>query len=239
MTKEKISSWEILNKVPYKHLVEKKGKLSYVSWASGWSVVKEHFPDAYFDKKVFTQPDGSQLPYMKDEQGNTYVAVTLFLYEDPAPGDEVSEIFPVTDYQNKSIKNPTSNDVSNAFQRALAKCFAYFGLGIHLYTGEDIPSEEKDSSQSERELPESTSNKTEMWQEYSLARQDDIQEIVNRYTDGKANAGECINELNLLWDVVAKPLSELCETEAPAIATELRTHFKMAREELAPSNPDQ
>ena len=82
---------------------------------------------------------------MKDDQGNTYVAVSVAIAT-----EEITEVFPVTDFKNKSIKNPSSQDVSNALQRALAKCFAYYGLGIHLYTNEDIPSEDNDSTPSER-----------------------------------------------------------------------------------------
>jgi hypothetical protein len=153
--------WTVLSKVPYADHIEKKGKLSYISWASGWTIVKEHFPDATFQKHLFTQPDGSELPYMKDQQGNTYVQVTVWLFgamEDESwDGNEVTEVFPVTDFQNKAIKNPSSQDVSNAFQRALAKCFAYFGLGIHLYTNEDIPSESNDSAPSERKIKSTVS----------------------------------------------------------------------------------
>lgn len=153
MTKEKIYPWNVLSKVPYADHIEKKGNLSYISWAWGWSIVKEHFPDATFDKHLFTQPDGSRLPYMKDEQGNAYVVVTVDISDD----DDVTEVFPVTDFKNKAIKNPSSQDVSNAFQRALAKCFAYFGLGIHLYTNEDIPSESNDSAPSERKIKSTVS----------------------------------------------------------------------------------
>ena len=152
-----LKPWEILSKVPYKNHIEKKGKLSYISWSWGWSIVKDHFPDATFQKHLFTQPDGSQLPYMKDQQGNTYVQVTVQLNNVSIDYDDVTEIFPVTDYQNKAIKNPSSQDVSNAFQRALAKCFAYFGLGIHLYTNEDIPSESNDSAPSERKIKSTVS----------------------------------------------------------------------------------
>jgi hypothetical protein len=148
MTEEKVHPWNVLSNVPYADHIEKKGNLSYISWAWGWSIVKKHFPDATFDKHLFDQPDGSKLPYMKDQIGNAYVVVSVYISDD----HDVTEVFPVTDFKNKAIKNPSSQDVSNAFQRALAKCFAYFGLGIHLYTNEDIPSESNDSAPSERKI---------------------------------------------------------------------------------------
>ena len=140
-----IHPWNVLSKVPYADHIEKKGNLSYISWASGWSMVKERYPEATFHKHLFDQENGCKLPFMKDDQGNTYVAVSVAIAT-----EEITEVFPVTDFKNKSIKNPSSQDVSNALQRALAKCFAYFGLGLHLYTNEDIPSEDNDSTPSER-----------------------------------------------------------------------------------------
>ena len=87
--------------------------------------------------------------------------------------------------------------------------------------------------------PKSESDKTTMWKEYSLDRQNDIEEIINRYDDGKDTAKSCLDELGRLWSVVAKPLEDLCDTEAPEIATELRTYFKTAREKLAPTSLEQ
>lgn len=133
-----------------------------------------------------------------------------------------------------------------ALTDAITKALSRLGFNADVFMGKfdnnkyvDERRQEVARDKAMNAKPKTNSDKTDMWQEYSLERQDDIQQIVDQYTDGKAPAKACINELNLLWDIVAKPLSELCETEAPAIAAELRTHFKTAREELAPSNPDQ
>ena len=47
------------------------------------------------------------------------------------------------DYRNKSIpvEKITSFDVSKTIQRATAKAIAMHGLGLSLWTGEDIPSD--------------------------------------------------------------------------------------------------
>ena len=49
-----IHPWNVLSKVPYADHIEKKGNLSYISWASGWSMVKERYPEATFHKHLFS-----------------------------------------------------------------------------------------------------------------------------------------------------------------------------------------
>ena len=51
------------------------------------------------------------------------------------------EYLPIMDYKNKSIslENVTSFDVNKSIQRSLTKALARHGLGLYLYTGEDLP----------------------------------------------------------------------------------------------------
>ena len=219
-----LKPWEILSKVPYKAHIEKKGKLSYISWSWGWSIVKDHFPDATIQTHLFTQPDGSELPYMKDQQGNTYVQVTVQLNNVSIDYDDVTEIFPVTDYQNKAIKNPSSQDVSNAFQRALAKCIAYFGLGIHLYTGEDIPSKENDSEESERsvKIGEINSDLTPLEQHTKFC--EDSIEYINSINN--------LPDLNEYFNREIRDRLDLINEEAPAESHKLRTAVTERKQKL-------
>jgi hypothetical protein len=48
---------------------------------------------------------------------------------------------PVMDFKNQAVKNPTSVDINKAMMRCLAKCIATFGIGLYIYSGEDLPSE--------------------------------------------------------------------------------------------------
>ena len=219
MTETRVSPWEILSNVPYADHIEKKGNVSYISWAWGWSIVKKHFPDATFEKHLFTQPDGSKLPYMKDQMGNTYVVVSVHITH----LDEVTEVFPVTDFKNKAIKNPSSQDVSNAFQRALAKCFAYFGLGIHLYTNEDIPSESNESAVSERQIKSSGSELSPL-EQYTKFCDDKIEEIEN--TDN-------LPDLTYLYNKEIKSALNLMRKEDTEQVQELRDAISEKKEELS------
>ncbi len=56
-------------------------------------------------------------------------------------GLEHIEYLPIMDYRNKSIplENVTSFDVNKSIQRSLTKALARHGLGLYLYSGEDLP----------------------------------------------------------------------------------------------------
>ena len=57
-------------------------------------------------------------------------------------GKEMTSQLPVMDYRNKAIANPDAMSVNTAMQRCLAKAIALHGLGLYIYTGEDIPQED-------------------------------------------------------------------------------------------------
>ena len=111
------------------HTEEKNG-LTYLSWAWAWGKVKDNYPKARYVKRIWD----TELPYTKDDQGYAYVEVTVIIGD-----EEQSELMPVLDYKNQSVKNPNSFQVNTALQRCLAKCCAMHGLGHYIYAGEDLP----------------------------------------------------------------------------------------------------
>ena len=112
-----------------KKMVEKKNNLSYISWAMAWSALCDIYPDATFEKHCNEQG----FPYFKDEQGWCFTKVTVIVN-----GKSITEMLPVLNNYNKPIKNPDSSDVNTSLQRCLAKAVALHGLGVHVYSGEDI-----------------------------------------------------------------------------------------------------
>jgi hypothetical protein len=48
---------------------------------------------------------------------------------------------PVMDYRNKAILNPDAFAVNTAIMRCMTKALALHGLGLYLYSGEDVPEE--------------------------------------------------------------------------------------------------
>lgn len=132
MTSKK-SVWETLSAINVNDHTEKKNGLTYLSWAWAWGVLKKHYPSATFTKHIHD----NGLPFIKDENGNAYVSVTVTV-----EGESATELFPVLDYKNKSIRNPDSFAVNTSMQRALAKAISYHGLGHYIYAGEDVPQED-------------------------------------------------------------------------------------------------
>ena len=133
-------AWDQLKavNVEEKKMVEKKNDLAYISWAMAWSALCDIYPDATFEKHCNEQG----LPYFKDEQGYCFTKVTVVVN-----GKSITEILPVLNYANKAVKNPDSFQVNTSLQRCLAKAISLHGLGVHIYSGEDIkdiPNEDED-----------------------------------------------------------------------------------------------
>lgn len=113
--------------------IEKKGKFSYLSWSWAWATLKRHCPEARVEKHLFEGECGKR-PYMTDAQGLAYVQVTVYV-----ESDSQTEVFPVLNHSNKPIQNPNSFDVNTALQRCMVKAIAMLGLGLYIYSGEDVP----------------------------------------------------------------------------------------------------
>lgn len=110
---------------------EKKGGLTYLSWAWAWGELKKHHPDAEYT--VYENANGWN--YHTD--GKTCWVKTGVKIEHL----EHIEYLPVMDFKNKSISadQVTSFDVNKAIQRSLTKAVARHGLGLYIYAGEDLP----------------------------------------------------------------------------------------------------
>ena len=137
MTKKNSNYYKVLAELPIKRLVEKKGGLDYLSWSNAWDMLKKIHPNA--QRKVY-ECDHTGLNFFTDGK-SAYVKVGVLVNE-----IEHIDYLPVMDYRNKSIFTDklSSMDVNKAIQRATAKAIAMHGLGLSLWTGEDIPSEHQE-----------------------------------------------------------------------------------------------
>lgn len=111
--------------------VEKKGKLSYLSWAYAWAEIKKIDPQA--QSTVYENRDGWN--YHTD--GKTCWVKTGVTVN----GLEHIEYLPVMDDRNQSIPadKVSSWHVNKAIQRSITKAIARHGLGLYIYAGEDLP----------------------------------------------------------------------------------------------------
>lgn len=120
--------WETLSQIDVGEHIEKKGKLSYLSWAWAWGTLMKNFPESqYTFNKEGEFPDGSM-----------EVSCRMNICAD---GKQIERTMwlPVMDHRNNSITNPTSRQISDSRMRCLVKCLAMFGLGHYIYAGEELP----------------------------------------------------------------------------------------------------
>ena len=134
------SVYSHLSGIDVRPKVERKGNLDYLSWAQAWHMLKQLYPQA--QRNIYEQPE-TGLNYFTD--GRTcYVKVGITVND-----IEHIDMLPVMDYRNNSISvdKVTSMDVNKAIQRATAKAIAMHGLGLSLWTGEDVPPGEKEAKE--------------------------------------------------------------------------------------------
>lgn len=126
------SVFATLSSIAVKDKVEKKGGLDYLSWAHAWSMLKTKYPTA--QRVIYEQKD-TELNYFTD--GNyAYVKIGIIVND-----IEHIDMLPVMDFRNRAIPvdKVTSFDVIKTIQRSTAKAIAMHGLGLSLWTGEDVP----------------------------------------------------------------------------------------------------
>lgn len=136
-----------LAKIDCSGQIEKKGKLSYLSWAWAWKRLMEIYPDSY--SVVYEDPNGR--PYFDD--GKTAWVKTGVVLVDGEYQKENIEYLPIMNERNYSIpvKDVTSVAVNKAIQRSITKAIARHGIGLYIYAGEDLP--ESENAQETEPLP--------------------------------------------------------------------------------------
>ena len=123
-------SIEMLLKKNVNEHVEKKNGLSYLSWAWAWAEALKADPKASYKIEMF----GDKC--FMDINGTAMVFVTVTMFDKPMTCQ-----LPVMDYRNKAIPNPDAFAVNTAIMRCMTKALALHGLGLYLYSGEDVPEE--------------------------------------------------------------------------------------------------
>ena len=171
MNKSK-SIFETLNSINVSDKIEKKGNLSYLSWAWAWAELKKHYPTSTYT--VYENQDG--LNYHHDGK-TAWVKTGVTVNE-----IENIEYLPVMNNRNKSIPvgQITSFDVNSSIQRSLTKAIARHGLGLYVYAGEDLPQDTE---------PEKTIKPKNTITELTLKVNDDNWEKVMRFVAHNKDKG--------------------------------------------------
>jgi hypothetical protein len=108
---------------------EKKGNLTYLSWAYAWAEFKKVYPDATYKVNEF---DGT---FCSGNEKMGYMVQTQV-----TAGERTYEMWlPVMDIRNNAILQPKMTEINKSIMRCLTKNLAMFGLGLYIYAGEDLP----------------------------------------------------------------------------------------------------
>jgi len=145
--------FDILNNINVNEHTESKNGLTYLSWAWAITEVSKKFPDMAYEVCKFDNGHGVMLPYMYDENTG-YMCMTKVTIS----GITKEMWLPVMDNNNNAMKNvpytiqtkyrttdvkpATMFDVNKTIMRCLTKNLAMFGLGLYIYSGEDLPEED-------------------------------------------------------------------------------------------------
>lgn len=130
--------FEELNNINVAEHVEKKGKFSYLSWPFAVEQLGKLHPAASWQIEMFDTADGLKQPFMATECGY-FVQVTVYVPNDEGMAVAKTQIHPVLDNKNRPIDTPSAFDINTSIQRCLVKAIALHGLGLYIYSGEDLP----------------------------------------------------------------------------------------------------
>jgi hypothetical protein len=125
--------YEHLKGQDIKPMVEKK-KVSntfqpdFLSWTHVWEFLLQTYAD--FDLE-YLEP-------IKHDDGTMTVQCRLFIPVNEHVLSRTERLY-VMDNKMNAVKNPSAQAINKADKRCFVKCAALFGLGIQLYTGEDLP----------------------------------------------------------------------------------------------------
>lgn len=163
--------------------VEEKNGLSYLSWSWAWQEVIKRYPEATYEILRFE----NNLPYVYDEKTGymvfTKVNINGIIREMWLPVmDGANKAMLDHDYKysvkgyngtvnEKTVKAATMFDINKTIMRCLTKNLAMFGLGLYIYSGEDLPETIDDvdyKKELEEYIKENNLDKKEVCQEYKL-----------------------------------------------------------------------
>ena len=147
------SVFEQLSALNLSSKVEKRGQLSYLSWATAWAECKKLFPD--MTRTVYESETG--MNYFSDG-ATAWVKVGVTINS-----LEYIDYLPVMNHMNKSIPlaSLTSFDVNKTIQRSTVKALALHGLALNIYAKEDFP-EASDLVGAPTKLPTKLPTKVEL-----------------------------------------------------------------------------
>lgn len=142
-----------LLKINVNEHTEKKGGLTYLSWAWAWAEVLKIDPRATWVVHQYGPPGMSVQPCM-------WIGETAMVHTTVTVNGVAREcLLPVMDNRNNAVKNPDARKISDAIMRCMTKAIAMHGLGLYIYAGEELPEGEEAEPEPEPETPAKPAHK--------------------------------------------------------------------------------
>lgn len=123
--------WQTLSAINVNEHTEKKGKLTYLSWAWAFTELKNNFPESSIKikkEKIFADGTMEVRCEVTVKEGDQSTTQAMWL--------------PVMDHRNQAIANPNARQINDARMRCVTKCLGLHGLGLYIYAGQELPEPE-------------------------------------------------------------------------------------------------
>jgi hypothetical protein len=197
--------FEELNSLNVNEYTEEREGLTYLTWSYAIQEVLKKYPSMDYKIKKFGE---QQLPYVYDKETG-YMVFTEVTLE----GITREMWLPVMDSKNKAMKSEpytyetkkgpktvepaTMFDINKTIMRCLVKNLAMFGLGLYIYSGEDLPEVEAKAKVTEEQIEKikelvSEESIPNMLTYYKIDKLEDMleidaKELIARKTKAKKN----------------------------------------------------
>ena len=187
MTHETV--WKTLSSIDVNNKTEKKGNLTYLSWAWAWGKLMENFPQATYTFTEWEYPDGTYKDVLIYNDETCSVECELRI------GDLARKMWlPVMDYRNNAIPDPSARQISDTKMRCLVKCISMFGLGHYIYAGEDLPQNDSAPPLIKETAPHKSETKKRKLTKAQQETLEKIREVVPTHTVFVNNGGTDIQK---------------------------------------------
>jgi hypothetical protein len=136
---DSIMNFEEMSKTDVTSHITKKGQFNYLSWPYAVAEFRKACPNGRWKIKAFGE---TEQPYCQTDSG-CFVMVSV-CPDIGAPSIVFTQVHPVLDNRNKTIKEPNAFQINTSIQRCLVKAIALAtGIGLFIYAGEDLPPGDK------------------------------------------------------------------------------------------------
>lgn len=173
---------------------EEKNGLTYLSWSWAWAELLKKYPTATYEIVKF-EDNGKLVPYMFDKETGymvftklTIENITREMWLPVMDGANKAMLdheytYTVRDYKSGEVKEKTvakANmfDINKTIMRCLTKNLAMFGLGLYIYSGEDLPEDNRTATEEQiKELEKLVDDIPAMLNYYNVKKIEDMKYI--------------------------------------------------------------